>query len=191
MERPSRGGEKRTAGWASHHEARGSDGAVAPPRCDHRMVLPRCGVREWCHPSGAAVAPGLHAAERPRRAARAVQGDVVSGWQVLPGPPSVPPIPAQRVDRFDDHCTRNCLLHNKLRQRYSRSNTNGYRGPACVYAIITLGESPGRVSHRTFGGRWGCRHAPESHGAAACHAARAPTPPAGRGARLQAFVAPV
>jgi len=119
------------------------------------------------------------------------QNHVVSVWQILHRTPSAPPISAQRVTRFDDHCTRNCLLHNKLRQRYSRSNTNGYRGPACVYAIITLGESPGRVSHRTFGGRWGCRHAPESHGAAACHAARAPTPPAGRGARLQAFVAPV
>src|SRR2546428_7609679 len=39
----------------------------------------------------------------------------------LHGTPSAPPIPAQRVARFDDHCTRNCLLKNKLRQRYSRS----------------------------------------------------------------------
>ena len=84
MERPSRGGEKRTAVWASPHEERGSDGAVAPPMCDHRVVLHRCVVREWCHPSGAAVAPGLHTATRTRRAARAVQGDVVSVWQVLP-----------------------------------------------------------------------------------------------------------
>src|SRR2546426_10483929 len=121
MERSSRGGEKRTAVWASPHEERGSDGAVAPPMCDHRVVLYRCVVREWGHPSGAAVAPGLHAAARTRRAARAVQGDVVSVWQVLPGTPSAPPIPAQRVARFDDHCTRNCLLQNKLRQRYSRS----------------------------------------------------------------------
>ena len=51
--------------------------------CDHRVVLYRCVVREWCHPSGAAVAPGLHAAARTRRAARAVQGDVVSVWQIL------------------------------------------------------------------------------------------------------------
>ncbi len=86
MERPSRGGEKRTAVWASHHEERGSDGAVAPPMCDHRVVLHRCVVREWCHPSGAAVAPGLHAAARTRRAARVVQGDVVSVWQVLAAP---------------------------------------------------------------------------------------------------------
>ena len=121
MEKPSRGGEKRTAAWASHHEERGSDGAIAPPMGDHRVVLHRCVVREWCTPSGSAVAPCLHAAARTRRAARAVKGDVLSVWQVLHETPSAPPIPAQRVARFDDHCTRNCLLQNKLRQRYSRS----------------------------------------------------------------------
>ena len=121
MERPSRGGEKRTAAWASPHEERGSDGAIVPPRGDHRMVLPRCVVREWCHPSGSAVATYLHAAARTRRAARAVKGDVVSVWQVLYETPRAPPIPAQRVARCDDHCTRNCLLQNKLHQRYSRS----------------------------------------------------------------------
>src|SRR5712691_4410579 len=120
MERPSRGGEKRTAAWASHHEERGSDGAMAPPRCAHRVVLHRCVVREWCTPSGSAVATCLHAAARTRRAARAVKGDVVSVWQVLYETPSAPPISAQRVARFDDHCTRSCLLQNKLRQRYSR-----------------------------------------------------------------------
>src|SRR2546428_713165 len=120
MEKPSRGGEKRTAVWASHHEERGSDGAVSPPMCDHRVVLHRCVVREWCNPSGSTVATCLNAAARTRRAARAVKGDVLSVWQVLPGTPSAPPIPAQRVARFDDHCTRNCLLKNKLRQRYSR-----------------------------------------------------------------------
>jgi hypothetical protein len=120
MERPSRGGEKRTTVWASHYEERGSDGAGAPPMCDHRVVLQRCVGREWFHPAGAAVAPGLHAAARTRRAARAVQDTVVSGWPVLPGTPNAPPIPAQRVARFDGHCTRNCLLQNKLRQRYSR-----------------------------------------------------------------------
>src|SRR5712691_6236139 len=121
MEKPSRGGEKRTAVWASHHEERGSDGAVSPPMCDHRVVLHRCVVREWCNPSGSTVATCLNAAARTLRAARAVQGDVLSVWQVLHGTPSAPPIPAQRVARFDDHCTRNCLLQNKLRQRYSRS----------------------------------------------------------------------
>src|SRR2546425_11428975 len=121
MARPSRGGEKRTAVWASQHEERGSDGAVAPPMCEHRVVLHRCVGREWCHPSGVTGATCLHAAARMRWAARAVQGDVVSVWQVLPGTPSAPPIPAHRVARFDDHCTRNRLLQNKLRQRYRRS----------------------------------------------------------------------
>ena len=31
MEKPSRGGEKRTAVWASHPEDRGSDEVIAPP----------------------------------------------------------------------------------------------------------------------------------------------------------------
>src|SRR6266568_5968717 len=31
MEKPSRGGEKRTAVWASHPEDRGSDDVIAPP----------------------------------------------------------------------------------------------------------------------------------------------------------------
>src|SRR6266568_6907536 len=123
MERPSRGGEKMTAAWASPHEERGSDGAVAPPMCAHRVVLHRCVVREWCNPSGSAVATCPNAAARTRRAARAVKGDVWSVWQVLHGTPSAPPIPAHRVARFDDHCTRHCLLQNKLRQRYSRYNT--------------------------------------------------------------------
>ena len=120
MERPSRCGEKRTAVWPSHHEERGSGGAVSPPMCDHRVVLHHCVVREWCNPSGSTVAACLNAAARTQRAARAVKGDVLSVWQVLHGTLSAPPIPAQRVARFDDHCTRNCLLKNKLRQRYSR-----------------------------------------------------------------------
>src|SRR5712691_6415012 len=120
MEKPSRGGEKRTAVWASPHEERGSDGAVDPPMCDHRVVLHRCVVREWCNPSGATVATCLHAAARARRAERAVDGGVANVPQALHVSPSAPPIHAQRVARFDDYCTRNCLLKNKLRQRYSR-----------------------------------------------------------------------
>ena len=120
MERPSRGGEKRTAVWASHPEDRGRDGAVAPPMCDHSVILHRCVVRAWGHPSEAAGAPGLHAAAHTRRAARMVQGDVGSVWQGLTGTPSALPLLAQRVARFDDYCPRNCLLQNKLRQRYSR-----------------------------------------------------------------------
>jgi len=146
MERASRGGEKRTAVWASHHEERGSDGAVAPPMCAHRVVLHRCVVREWCSPSGSAVATCLNAAARTRRAACAVQGDVLSVWQVLHGTPSAPPIPAQRVARFDDHCTHNCLLKNKLRQRYSRymgepseSEINSFETPPfSAYLLIAM-----------------------------------------------------
>src|SRR2546428_13983880 len=104
MEKPSRGGEKRTAVWASHHEERGSDGAVAPPMCDHRVVLHRCVVREWCHPSEAAVAPGLHAAARMRRAARAVQGDVVTVRQFLPCTARNPPISAEPGAPINDQC---------------------------------------------------------------------------------------
>jgi len=56
------------------------------------------------------VATGLNAAARPRRAAHAVQGDVLSVWQVLQRTPSAPPILARRVARFDDYCACNCLL---------------------------------------------------------------------------------
>ena len=80
MERPSQGGEKRTAVWASHHEERGSDGAISPPMCAHRGCLHHYVVWEWCTPSRAAVATCLNAAARMRRAARAVQGDVLSVW---------------------------------------------------------------------------------------------------------------
>ena len=136
MEKPSRGGEKRTAVWPSQHEARGSDGAVAPPMCAHRVVLHRCVVRAWCHPSGSAVATCLHAAARMRRAARAVQGDVVSVWQILHRTPSAPPISAQRVARFDGHCTRNCLRKNKLLQRYSRSMAFIIKQALCQGGIV-------------------------------------------------------
>ena len=121
MERSSRRGEKRTALRASHLKERGSDGAVAPPMCDHRVGLHRCGGREWYNPSGSAGVTWLNAAARTRRAERAVQGDVLSVWQVLHRMPSGPRISAQRVARFDDHCTSNLLINNKLRQRYSRS----------------------------------------------------------------------
>jgi hypothetical protein len=120
MERPSRGGEKRTAAWASPHEERGSDGAIAPPRGDHRVGFHRCVVREWYNPSGSAAVTCLNATARTRRAERVVQSDVLSVWQVLHGTPSAPRISAQRVARFGDHCTSNLFINNKLRQRYSR-----------------------------------------------------------------------
>src|SRR5260370_7551029 len=50
MERASRGGEKRTAVWASYHEEQGSDGAVAPPMCAHRLVLHHAAARQSCPP---------------------------------------------------------------------------------------------------------------------------------------------
>src|SRR5260370_14286335 len=65
-----------------------------------------------------------------------IKADVVSVWQVLPGTPSAPPIPAQRVARFDDHCTRNCLLQNKLRQRYSRYMSKSVIRLACYLAVV-------------------------------------------------------
>ncbi len=52
MARPSRGSEKRTAVWASPHEERGSDGAVAPPMCAHRVVLHRCVCGSGATPRG-------------------------------------------------------------------------------------------------------------------------------------------
>ena len=71
-------------------------------------------------PRGSAVVTCLNAVVRTRRAERAVQGDVMSVWQVLDGTPRAPLISAQRVAQFDDHCTSNLFINNKLRQRYSR-----------------------------------------------------------------------
>jgi len=50
--RPERGGEKRTAMWASHHEELCSDGVVSPHVCDPMVVPHRWVVREWCNPVG-------------------------------------------------------------------------------------------------------------------------------------------
>ena len=79
-------------------------------------------IAAWGGRGTTAVVLGLNAAARPRRTARAVQGDVWSVWQVHYGPPSAPRIAAQRVARLDDHCTSNLFINNKLRQRYSRYN---------------------------------------------------------------------
>jgi len=84
-------------------------------------VTPRlASIAAWCGSDTTAVATCLNVAARTRRAERAVQGDVLSVWQVLHGTPRAPLISAQRVARFDDHCTSNLLINNKLRQRYSR-----------------------------------------------------------------------
>jgi len=71
MEKPARGGEKRTAVWASHHEERGRDDGVAPPVCDHRVVPHRWVVFDRYNPSGSAADTGDAAAARVLGAARA------------------------------------------------------------------------------------------------------------------------
>ena len=58
-------------------------------------------------PLGSAVVPFLHAAARTRWAARAVQGEIVSVWQVLDGTPSAPCTAAHRAAHCDDHCASN------------------------------------------------------------------------------------
>jgi len=107
--RPSQGGEKRIAAWASHHEERCSARVVAPPRCDHMIVLHRWVMFDGCNPLRSAVDAGRDAAARARRAARAVDGGIVSVLQALHGSPRAPRIHAQRVAQFD-HCRIcNCL----------------------------------------------------------------------------------
>ena len=81
MEKPSRGGEKRTAVWASRHEARGSDDVVAPPVGAPRVVPHHWGVCERCTPSGAAADAGHAAAARVRGAARAADNGVVEAFR--------------------------------------------------------------------------------------------------------------
>ena len=102
MEKPSRGGEKRTAVWASHHEERGSDEVVAPPVCDPRVVPHRWVVCDRCNPSGSAADAGFDAAARVLGAARAADDGVVYIPQALHGSPSAPPINAQAHVGFQD-----------------------------------------------------------------------------------------
>jgi len=116
MEKPSRGGEKRTAVWASPHEERGSDDVIAPPVGDHKVVPHRWGVFDRCNPSGSAADAGHEAAARVRGATRAADDGVVDVPQALHGSPSAPPIPAQRVARFAHYCARNGLPPQKLRR---------------------------------------------------------------------------
>ena len=68
----------------------------------------------------------LHAAARPRRAARAVQGEVLSVGQVLHGTLSAPRISAQRSVLFGDHFTRN--LHVPADLVVDRWPSDGERG---------------------------------------------------------------
>ena len=64
--RPERGGEKRTAVWASRHEERCSAGGVSPHVCDPMVVPKRSVVHDWCNPVGSAVDPGRDAAAHAR-----------------------------------------------------------------------------------------------------------------------------
>src|SRR5262245_55747512 len=59
MEKPSRGGEKRTAAWASHPKERESDDVVAPPVCDHRVVPHRWVVFDRSTPRGQPRTPAM------------------------------------------------------------------------------------------------------------------------------------
>ena len=116
MEKPLRGGEKRSAVWALHHEERGSDAVVAPPVGDHRVVPHRWGVFDRCNPSGSVADAGHDATARVLGAARAADDGVMDVPQALHGAPSAPPITAQRVARFDHYRARNGLPPQKLRR---------------------------------------------------------------------------
>ena len=128
MGKASRGGEQRTAVWASHHEERCSDGVVAPPVCDHRVVPHRWVVFDRCNPSGSAV-----------------DACTVYIPQALMGRP-VPrqKIHAQRVALFDRYRSRNCLPPQKLRREiqwvYSRCHYCGHGprvpGHAQLYCVM-------------------------------------------------------
>src|SRR6266849_4804979 len=120
---------------------------------EHKVGLHRCVRQEWYTPAGSAVVTCLHAAARTRRAARAVQGEVLSVWQVLQGTPSAPRISAQRVALFDDHCTSNLFINNKLRQRYSR-----YKSMSKVRSYV-IGKSTTLESNKSLIRiAWALRH---------------------------------
>jgi hypothetical protein len=87
---------------------------------------------------------------------------VMSVWQVLHGTPRAPLISAQRVAQFDDHCTSNLFINNKLRQRYSRYMVRQryatrmsliFRAESCVTALTPYATSQSDVSrHLPDGG---------------------------------------
>jgi hypothetical protein len=78
LARPSQGGEKRTAVWASRHEGLVRNDGVAPHVCDPMLVPHGWAVLERGNPWGSAGDAGLDTAAQARRAARAVDGGVVS-----------------------------------------------------------------------------------------------------------------
>ena len=111
-----------TTVWAPRHEDLVSHDGVSSHVCDP-MVVPHC----WAgldrgNPSGSAGDACRDAAAQARRAARAVDGGVVSVPQALSVSPSTPPIHAQRVAQFDHYCTRTpCHQRNDV-EAYSRYN---------------------------------------------------------------------
>jgi|GEM_PF-6995571 len=102
-----------TAVWASRHEDLVSHDVVSPPVCDPMIVPHGWAVLDRGNPSGSAGDAGRDAAAQARRAARAVDGGVVSVPQALDVSPSAPPMHAQRVARFDPYRTRNSLPSKK------------------------------------------------------------------------------
>jgi hypothetical protein len=64
--------------WASHHEALVSNDGVAPHVCDPMLVPHGWAVLERGNPWGSAGDAGLDTAAQARRAARAVEGGMVS-----------------------------------------------------------------------------------------------------------------
>ena len=105
-----------TAVWASRHEGLVSNDVVSPPVCDPMVVPHGWAVLDRGNPSGSAGDACRDAAAPARRAARAVDGGVLSVPQALYVSPSAPPIHAQRVARFDHYRARNCLPPQKLRR---------------------------------------------------------------------------
>ena len=88
--------------WPSHHEERGSDGAVSPHVCDHRVVPKRGVVPDRCNPSGAAEDACGDALAWARRAERAADGGVLYVPQALSVSPRAPRITAQRIRDYLD-----------------------------------------------------------------------------------------
>jgi hypothetical protein len=101
---------------ASRHEDFASHGAVSPHVCDPMIVPHDWAVRDRGNPSECAGDACLDAAAQARRAARAVDGAIVSVPQALSLSPNAPPMHAQRVARCDHYRARNCLPPQKLRR---------------------------------------------------------------------------
>ena len=119
--------EEAKSGPPCAHRSTRNEGAMMPfllPCATAGLASIAAGCRRGTTPSGAVVVTCRIATARTRRAERTVQGNVLSVWQVLHGTSSAPRIAAHRVARFDDHCTSNLLINNKLRQRCSTNHVS-------------------------------------------------------------------